>query len=147
MAKATYDDVNLVLRLYELRREDKMREARQWFTSMFKPISTVDEFNKACPPGSGPNAYFRMVTSYWEMVASFIAQGVLNEELFFQSGGELLLVWEKIKELTPALRQARKNARLYHNLETVANRMAAYMSGHSPESYDAFAAMVRGMVR
>ncbi len=124
-----------------------MREARQWFTSMFKPISTVDEFNKVCPPGSGPNAYFRMVTSYWEMVASFIAQGVLNEELFFQSGGELLLVWEKIKDLVPALRVARKNTRLYHNLETVAQRMVQYMNGHSPESYDTFATMVRGMVR
>lgn len=147
MAKATYDDVNLILRLYELRREDKMREARQWFTSMFKPVATVEEFNKACPPGSGPNAYFRMVTSYWEMVASFIEQGVLNEELFFQSGGELLLVWEKIKEVVPALRQARKNTRLYYNMETVAGRMTKYMSGHSPEAYDMFAAMVRGMVR
>ncbi len=147
MPKATYDDVNLVLRLYEIRREDKMREARQWFTSSFKPVSTVEEFNKACPPGSGPNAYFRMVTSYWEMVASFIGQGVLNEELFFQSGGELLLVWEKIRELVPSLRQARKNTRLYHNLEAVAGRMGTYMNGHSPEAYDTFAAMVRNMVR
>lgn len=146
-SRATYEDVNLVLRLYEMRREEKMREARQWFTTMFKPITTVEEFNKICPPGSGPNAYFRMVTSYWEMVASFITQGVLNEELFFQSGGELLFTWEKIKDLVPTLRQARKNVRLYHNMENVAGRMAEYMNRNSPESYDTFAAMARGMVR
>jgi hypothetical protein len=147
MPQATYEDVNLILRLYELRRDDKMREARQWFTSTFKPISTVEEFNKACPPGSAPNAYFRMVTSYWEMTASFVNQGVLNEELFFQSGGELLLVWEKIKDLVPVLRQARRNQRLYHNLEAVAAKMARYMNSNSPESYDAFAMMVKQMVR
>lgn len=124
-----------------------MREARQWFTSMFRPITTVEEFNKLCPPGSGMNANFRMVTSYWEMVASFINSGVLNEELFFQSGGELLLVWEKIKDLVPALRAARKNTRLYGNLESVAQRMGEFMNRNSPESYDTFAEMVRMMAR
>lgn len=147
MAQATYDDANMILRLYELRRDDKMREARQWFTSMFKQISTVEEFNRACPPGSGQNAYFRMVTSYWEMVASFVNAGVLNDELFFQSGGELLLTWEKVKELVPALRTARKNQRLYHNLEAVAGRMAQYMNKNSAESYDTFAEMVKNMAR
>lgn len=145
--KATYDDVNLILRLYELRRDDKMREARQWFASMFRPISTLEEFNKACPPGSGQNANFRMVTSYWEMVSSFIVSGVLNEELFFQSGGELLLTWIKIKDLVPELRKARRNKRLYLNLETAARKMSEYMSRESPEAYDTFAETVRNMVR
>lgn len=143
----TYDDVNLILRLYEMRREDKMREARQWFASMFRPISTLEEFNKSCPPGSGPNASFRMVTSYWEMVASFINAGVLNEKLFFQSGGELLLTWEKIKDLVPALRTVRKNKKLYFNLESVAKRMAENLNSESPEAYDTFAEMVRNMAR
>lgn len=144
---ATYEDVNLILRLYELRRDDRMREARQWFTSMFRPISTLEEFNKLCPPGSGMNANFRMVTSYWEMVASFVNAGVINEDLFFQSGGELLLTWEKIKDLVPALRTARKNTRLYGNLEAVAKKMAVYMNSHSPEAYDTFAEMVKMMAR
>ncbi len=124
-----------------------MRDARQWFASMFRPIATVEEFNKSCPPGSGQNASFRMVTSYWEMVAGFVNSGVLHEELFFQSGGELLLTWEKIRSLVPALRAARKNTRLYHNLESVGTRMAAYMEQQSPESYETFAEMVRNMAR
>ncbi len=146
-SQATYEDVNLILRLYELRREDKLREARQWFAGMFRPVSTLEEFHKACPPGSGQNANFRMVTSYWEMAASFVTAGVLNERLFFQSSGELLLTWEKIRPLVPVLRQARKNSRLYLNMETVAGRMAEYMNHESPESFDTFAEMVRNMAR
>ncbi len=143
----TYDDVNLILRLYELRRDDKMREARAWFATMYKPVSTVEEFNRMCPPGSSQNASFRMVTSYWEMVASFITTGVLHAELFYQSGGELLLTWEKIRDLVPLLRAARKNQRLYGNLEKVAKQMADYLNRESPESYDVFAEMVRNMAR
>ncbi|NUQ33560.1 MAG: hypothetical protein HUU29_01280 [Planctomycetaceae bacterium] len=145
--RPTYDDANLILRLYELRRDERMREARQWFASMFRPIATLEEFNKLCPPGSGQNANFRMVTSYWEMVASFLVSGVLNEELFFQSGGELLLTWVKIKDLVPALRNARRNKRLYINLETAAGKMKDYMSRESPEAYDTFAETIRNMAR
>lgn len=144
--QATYEDVNLILRLYEQRREDKMREARQWFTGMFK-AKTLEEFNKSCPPGSGPNAYFRMVTSYWEMVASFITAGVLNEQLFFQSGMELLLVWEKVKDIAPAMRELRKNQLIWKNLETVAGRLAAHLDVNSPGAHEAFAELVRGMAR
>jgi hypothetical protein len=144
---ANHEDANMILRLYELRRDERMREARQWFASMFRPVASVEEFNRACPPGSGQNASFRMVTSYWEMVASFVNAGVLQEELFFQSGGELLLTWEKIRGLVPGLRAARKNSRLYHNMEAVAARMSAYMEQNSPESYETFAEMVRNMAR
>lgn len=145
--KPTHDDVSVILRLYELRRDDRMREARQWFASSYRPLSTIEEFNRACPPGSGQNASFRMVTSYWEMVASFVASGALHAELFYQSGGELLLTWEKIRELVPALRAARKNRRLYLNLETVATQMAEYLNRESPEAFDVFSEMVRNMAR
>ena len=76
--QATYDDVNLVLRLYELRREAKLREARKWLGSSFN-ARTMEEFATLCPRGSEADAYFRMVTGYWEMVASFITSGVLNQ--------------------------------------------------------------------
>ena len=99
-ACATFDDVNLILRLYELRRDEKMRQAREWFSKSFTAHS-LDEFNSVCPPGSEQNVWFRMVVSYWEMVASFITGGVLNQELFFQSGHELLMVWEKIRDAVP----------------------------------------------
>ena len=67
--KPTYDDVNLILRLYEARREDKLRTAREWFAQNFR-FHTMEEYNRGCPPGSSMNAYARMVMSYWDMVAS-----------------------------------------------------------------------------
>ncbi len=86
----TYDDVNLILRLYEIRRETKLRAAREWFLASFD-VKSLDDWTSLCPPGSDNNAYFRMVVTYWDMVASFITGGVLQGEIFFPSGRELLL--------------------------------------------------------
>ena len=140
----TYDDVNLILRLYDLRREQKMREAREWFATNFK-ANNLDELAVLCPPGSKESAFFRMVVSYWEMVASFITGGVLNQELFFQSGGELLFVWERFKGLVPLTREAYKNPTLYLNFETVANAAIKRMNKQAPEAYAAYSVRVRGM--
>src|ERR1700692_1633460 len=93
---ATIDDVNLILRLYEMRREARMREARRWFISSFKLKSYAD-FPALCPAGSEENASFRMLVTYYEMVASFMTSGVLHAELFYQSGREMLVVWERIR--------------------------------------------------
>src|SRR6266571_1730587 len=98
VARPTYDDVNLLLKLYDLRREGRLREARRWFAASFK-VKTFEEFNGLCPGGSEPNASYRMVTGYWEMVASFLTSGVVNQELFFQSGRELLFTWERIRDV------------------------------------------------
>jgi hypothetical protein len=78
---ATYEDANLLLRLYELRREDKMRQARDWFNKNFH-ANNLEELSKICPLGSQEHAYFRMVSSYWDMAASFVTSGVLQRELF-----------------------------------------------------------------
>ena len=77
------------------------------------------------------------------MLASFIEAGVLNRELFFQSGLELLYVWEKMRDIVPAYRQAMKNPFFYKNLESVAESMIQWLNGRAPESYSAFSAMAR----
>ena len=141
--QATYDDVNLILKLYELRREEKMREARKWF-GKFK-ARTLAEKNELCPLGSEQDAYFRMVVTYWEMVASFITSDVLNQELFLQSGNELLFVWEKIRDIVPEWRTAVGNPRLLANMEKVAKAAMAYMNRGNEKAYEAFSARVRGM--
>ncbi len=138
---ATYDDVNLILRLYELRREDKMREARSWFYANFRPQSLAD-LQKIAPPGSPENAYARMVGSYWDMVASFVTAGVLNQELLFQSAGELLVCWERVKPVVNEMREMMKSPMIYRNLETVGNEYKAYITRQAPEAYDAFLAMI-----
>ena len=141
VTKPSYDDANLILRLYEERREDKMRAAREWFAQNFK-FHTMEDFNRGCPPGSSMNAYARMIMSYWEMAASFVASGVLNQELFFQSGGELLFVWVRVRDLIPHMREANKNPASFQNLETVANAFIEWMNGRAPNAFTAFAARI-----
>jgi hypothetical protein len=139
---ATYDDANLLLRLYELRREEKLRAARDWFAKNFH-ASTLEEMQKLCPMGSQENAYIRMVTGYWDMAASFVTSGVLHQELFAQSSREMLFVWIRISDIIPAWREASKNPDIVKNMETVADAMIEEEKRRG--SYDAFRNMVRGM--
>ena len=115
MAIATYDDTNLLLRLYDLRREDQMRAARDWFVKNAR-FESMGDMLKVCPPGSPENAYYRQVVSYWDMVASFVTSGVLNAELFFQSNRELVLVWVRVEKLVPQVREAYGDPSAFRNL-------------------------------
>jgi hypothetical protein len=139
--QATYDDANLILRLYELRREEKLRQAREWFGANFHAAS-LEDIQRLAPMGSQENAYMRMVVSYWEMAASLVTSGVLNQDLFFQTGGELLFVWERMRALAPAFRAMMKNPNAWRNLETVGNSFIKHMEANGPEAYPAFQAMV-----
>jgi hypothetical protein len=121
---ATHEDANLLLRLYELRREERLRKAREWFMKNFR-ASTMEEFQKLCPLGSEENAFYRMVVSYWDMAASFVTAGILHQQLFTQNSRELLFVWERIRDIAPALRESFQNSNIARNLETVANAMVA----------------------
>ena len=141
--RATFDDVKLILKLYDMRREERFREARRWFSANFK-ARTLAELNALCPPGSEPNASFRMVTTHWEMVASFITSGVLNEELFFQSGRELLFCWERVRDIVGELREANRNPIEWKNLETVANAFIVWWNTQAPGAHEAFSRRVRG---
>ena len=143
VARATYDDVNLVLKLYEMRREERLREARRWFAASFK-VKTFDEFTKLCPPGSDPNASYRMVITYWEMVASFLTSGVLNAELFYQSGREMLFTWERVRDIVPTVRETYTHPRELKNLEDAATAYIGWWNAHAPGAYDAFSKRVRG---
>lgn len=140
--QATYDDANLILRLYELRREEKLRQARDWFAKNCW-ASSMEELQKLIPPGSLENTYFRMVVSYWEMAASFVTSGVLNQELFFQSGGELLFVWERLRQVLPSFRAVTNNPEYWKNLETVGNAFIQWMQSKGLEAYPAFQTMNR----
>jgi hypothetical protein len=143
MTQATYDDVRLILQLYEMRREEKLRAARGWFSATFK-VKTMAEFDQLCPKGSESNAFARQVITYWDMVASFITSGVLSEELFFQSGRELLFVWTRVEPLIAEWRVAFKDPDYFKNLETVGVAFAQYLKKKNAEAYESFVGRVRG---
>ena len=129
-----------------MRREEKMRAARSWFGGHFLPAN-MEELMKLAPPGSDENTNFRMVVSYWEMVASFITQGVLHQELFFQSGTEMLLTYTRIKQILPQMREAYKNPHAFSNLEKVSKDFIDYMNRTDAGAYAAFESRINGMVK
>ena len=142
--QATYDDANLILKLFELRRDEKLRQARDWFAANFH-VKNLEEMQALVPPGSQENTYMRMVVGYWEMACSLVASGVLNQDLFFASTGELLFVWERIRGIVPEWRAFTKNPRAFHSMETVGNAYIKYMAAGGPEAYPAFQAMVNSV--
>lgn len=137
--QATHEDVNLILRLYEIRREEKMRTARSWFAGNFKP-KTLAEMQQLAAPGTPENASMRQVTTYFEMVASFITSGVLNQELYFQSGGEMLLTYLRLKPILADFRAFTKNPDFYKNLEIVGEDFLAWYDRKGPGAKDAIVA-------
>ncbi|MCC7243339.1 MAG: hypothetical protein IT180_15540 [Acidobacteria bacterium] len=141
--RPTYDDANLILRLHDMRRDDRMRQARAWFTEKCKGVHAYDELLKVAPSGSDENASYRMVVSYWDLVASFMVAGILHKELFFQSGRELLLVWERVRDFLPSMRESYQDPLYLKNLETIGTEFAAFMSSHGPGAYEAFQKRVK----
>jgi len=143
MSQATYDDANLLLRLYDLRREEKMRAARAWFVASFKPKS-IAELQELCPAGTENNARMRMVATYWDMAASFVNSGVLNEEIFFANGRELLVVWLRVRPIIEALRSGYQDPTFLKNLEVTGGKFKDYLERSTPGTYDAFVARMGG---
>jgi hypothetical protein len=119
-----------------------LREGRKWFGKF--QAGNLAEKEALCPPGSDEDAYFRMVVTYWEMVASFITSGVLHRELFLQSGNELLFVWEKIRDVVPEWRTAAGNPKILANMEAVSKSAIEFMNRGNPKAYEAFSKRVRG---
>ena len=124
MPKPTSNDADLILKLYELRRDPEMRRARAFLLSEFH-LSSWEELRPHYLTGDELDRHFRMATSYWEMVAAFVNQGLLDEDLFFDTHGEGLVIWNKIRALIP---EARKHIRPTYlwNLERMARRQQAW---------------------
>lgn len=136
---SSYQDAQLVLQFYELRRESRLREARSFILGKFK-AKDVQQLDELCPPGSEENAFFRQVLTYWDMISAIAGRGVVDKELFFETNGELTAVWEKVKHLVPALRERTSNPRFLSNLETVAAERAAYVEAKAPGYLEALRA-------
>ena len=133
VTQITYDEVNLMLKLYELRREPRLRQARGWFLEHFHPVSPEDMIQKY-PQGGEENTFIRMVISYWDMVASIVNRGLINDELFFESNGEIWVVWDRMQSIVPTWRAAYKNPRLFSNIEDTCKRLEAWREKRAPGS-------------
>ena len=109
------------MRLYDLRRESEMRKARSWFAGWW-PAGADDVIQIIQGGGTQENAWFRQVSGYWDMAASFVLRGVLNEELFWDNGGEMWFIFAKLQPFLKEVRQKTNNPNLYGRIEKVATR-------------------------
>lgn len=114
-----HEDADLILKLYELRREPVMREARNWMFT-FNPTSVQDVMETMVGEHSG---HFRMVISYWDMACAMVTNGAIDEELFNQTNGEHVFVYMKIQPVIEGLRAMFDNQEFLKNLETVVKRI------------------------
>jgi hypothetical protein len=136
MGEVTNEQVNLMLRLYEDRREPRLREARDWFSANFH-VKTAEDLTRVCPPGSQGNVYMRMVLGYWEMVASIVNRGLIDEDLFFENTGEQWGVWEQVKPVIVAWRAMFSSPKFLGNLEQHCNRLESWREKRNPGSNEA----------
>lgn len=114
-----HEDADLILKLYDLRRETVMREARNWWFT-FNPTSVQDVMTTMTGPQSG---YMRMVLSYWDMACAMVVNGAIDEELFNQTNGEHMVVYMKIEPVLEDLRKMFDNPDFCKSLETVVKGM------------------------
>jgi hypothetical protein len=122
--KPTAEDAHLILKLYDLRREAELRKARNWFLVDFWPLNADDFVKIFSAIGSQENNWIRQVGGYWDMAATFVLQGVLNEELFLQPGcsGEMFFIFAKVHPYLKEFREKTNNPNAFAHIEKVATR-------------------------
>lgn len=118
MSKA--ESADLLMKLYDLRREAKMREARTWMLGFF-PESAQDVMHAMLDPNT--SAYYRMVVTYWDMAASFTNHGAIDEEMFNDASGEGVVMFAKIEPYLEDIRQLMNNPLYLGRLEKWVMRM------------------------
>lgn len=117
--KATPKDAELIMQLYELRREPEMRKARNWWLTQFWPENADDFMKIAMALGSQENNWLRQVGGYWSMAASFVESGALNAELFIQPSvsGEMFFMFAKVYPFLKELREKLGDSHVMLNIE------------------------------
>jgi hypothetical protein len=111
-------DAELILKLYDLRREEEIRKARSWWFG-FWPEKADDVVKLAMAVGTQENAWFRQVSGYWEMAAALVLHGTVNRELFLEPSisGEMFFIFAKIHPLLEELREKLRSPTVFGNVE------------------------------
>jgi hypothetical protein len=133
--KPTFEQAQLHLQVYDLRREARLRQARDWFAKNFT-VKTFDDVMKLAPEGSEAGAFVGMVTGYWEQACLLLNYELLHEELFFETSGEFFGVWEQLKPVVADFRKQFGDQHMLENLEKAALRFEKWSEKRSPGSIE-----------
>jgi hypothetical protein len=116
----TAADAELILKLYDLRREAEMRKARNWWLG-FWPESIEEVLKIATALGTQENAWMRQVAGYWELAVSLVLHGTLSRELFLEGSfsGEMFMIFGKVEPFLKELREKTNNPNIFGNVEKI----------------------------
>jgi len=142
--KPTHEQAQLHLQVYEMRREAKLRQGREWFFKNYI-VQNLDDAMRIAGPGSENGALSMMVLSYWEQACALLNYGLLHEDLFFQTSGEFFGVWEMAKPIVPQSREKLANKQFLMNLEKAAQRFETWIESRSPGHIAAMRQMMKQM--
>jgi hypothetical protein len=143
MGQVTHEQVDTLLKLYDLRREARLREARAWFVRNFH-LESLEQRATLTPE---QDASLRMVAGYWDMVANIVRRGMVDEELLFETTGEFWVVWDRLKTLAIEYRKAAKDPHIWENLEKLAVRFEIWRERRAPGSIAAMKALIQKSTR
>lgn len=129
--KPTFEQAQLHLQVYEMRREAKLRQARDWFFKNYH-VNSFEEAMKVAPPGSENGTFVMMVFGYWEQACALLNYGLLHEDLFFETSGEFFGIWESVKPYIQQVREQFVNRQFLSNLEKAAQRYESWIESRSP---------------
>jgi hypothetical protein len=117
--KANADDARLILQIYDLRREPEMRKAREWWATKFWPDSADDFMKVVMAAGTPEQKWVRQVASFWDMAATLVMHGALNEKLFLEmaNSGEMYFLFAKIRPFLKELRGKMQNPEAFSRIE------------------------------
>jgi hypothetical protein len=130
-AKPTYEQAHLQLQIYEMRREARLRQARDWYNQNFYADS-LDAAMRIAAPGTENGTFMMMVLGYWDQACALLNHGLLHEELFFETTGEFYAVWEQVRPIIKQARERFVNKEFLGHLEKAATRYEAWMDARSP---------------
>jgi len=127
----THEQAQLHLQVYEMRREAKLRQGRDWYFKNYF-VESFDDSMRIAAPGTENGALAMMVLSYWEQACALLNYGLLHEDLFFETSGEFFGVWELAKPIVPQGREKFANKQFLAHLEKAAQRYEAWIERRSP---------------
>src|SRR5688572_30382403 len=132
-SKPTHEQAQLHLQVYDLRRETRLRQARDWFQQNYN-AETLEDAMRIGAPGTEHGTYIGMVIGYWEQACTLLNYGLLHEDLFFETSGEFFGVWEQLKPVIPEFRERFNDKTMLSNLEKASQRYEEWMERRSPRS-------------
>jgi len=129
--KPTHEQAQLHLQIYDLRREARLRQARDWFFKNYF-ADNLDDGMRLAAPGTETGALAMMVLTYWEQACALLNYGLLHEGLFFETSGEFFGVWERVRPIVPQARERFANKQFLAHLEKAAQRYEVWIESRSP---------------